>query len=203
MNSFELPAREASIRRESILPYEAYASLRKEVRDKIIVHKSVRRLAVGPHAMFHFESYQTMWVQIQEMLHIERGGDAQLAEELAAYNPLVPKGNELVATILFEIPSETTRKAVLGGLGGIENRVFMRIGSEGESITARPEEDTDRTNAAGKASSVQFVHFLLTPSQVEAFRRQHARVELGFSHPNYRHSAVLPEACRASIAEDL
>ena len=92
-----------------ILSVDEYNAVRAQKRDEIAALKKLRRLAVGPDASFYFECYETMWYQIQEMLRIEKGGDAQLAEELAAYNPLVPKGRELVATVMFEINDETRR----------------------------------------------------------------------------------------------
>jgi hypothetical protein len=141
-----------------------------------------------------------MWLQVQEMLHIERGGDAQMREELAAYNPLIPKGRELVATFMIEIDDPLRRARVLAGLGGIEETAFIEVG--GLRIAGKAETDQDRTNAEGKASSVQFVHFPFTDAEVAAFREPNARVILGLSHPNYSHMAVLAEASRAALAED-
>ncbi len=111
--------------REDILPPTEYAAMRSEQRQRITEIKRRRRVEVGPFATFYFENYETMRHQVQEMLHIERGGDAQIEDELAAYNPLVPQGNELVATVMFEIDDPARRASVLASLGGIEHRVFL------------------------------------------------------------------------------
>jgi hypothetical protein len=194
-----MPARHA-ITAGDILPAEAYAAQRTEWRARIGAAKRLRRLDVGPYVTFYFESWQTMWLQVQEMLHIERGGAAQLADELTAYNPLVPNGRELVATFMIEIDDADRRTRVLGALGGIEAAAFLEIA--GETVRGVPEADQDRTTAEGKASSVQFVHFPLSPAQIAAFRSPGARVVLGLAHPAYSHMAVLPEPVRAALADD-
>ena len=183
-----------------IIPAHEYAAVRAEWRRKMSALKRHRRLEVGPFVTFYFESYETMWHQIQEMLHIEGGGAAQLPDELEAYNPQVPKGQNLSATFMIEIDDPDRRKRLLLGLGGIEETAFLEVG--GAHIVADPELDQDRTSAEGKASSVQFVHFRLTPAQIAAFKQPGARVLLGLSHPNYSHMAVLPEPMRAALATD-
>lgn len=183
-----------------ILPMDQYAKARAEWRRKIAAMKRNRRVEVGPHVTFYFENYETMWLQVQEMVYIEKGGAEQVPGELEAYNPLVPKGNELVATFMIEIDDPDRRRRILGGLGGIEETVFIRIGND--TIKARAEEDQDRTTAEGKASSVQFVHILFTKAQIEAFKAPGAQVVLGLSHPNYGHMAVLSDAVRAELARD-
>jgi hypothetical protein len=183
-----------------VLPMSDYAKIRAESRRKISERKQSRRVEVGPCVTFYFENYDTMWMQVHEMLHIEKGGPEQIPDEIAAYNPLIPQGRELVATFMIEIDDPERRKRILGGLGGIENTAFIEIG--GERIVGRPEEDQDRTRSDGKASSVQFVHFDFTPAQIEAFRTPGAKATLGFSHQNYGHSAILPEAVRAELAAD-
>lgn len=188
------------ITRADILPMERYAGERAERRKAVVALKRSRRIAVGPYATFHFENYETMLQQIHEMLHIEKGGEEQIADELGAYNPLVPKGRELVATVMFEIDDPERRQRVLGSLGGVEDR--MRIQLDGESIAGRPESDLERTNEAGKTSSVHFIHFDFTDAQVEAFRRPGAQVLVGIDHPGYGHLAVMPEAVRAALAAD-
>ncbi|MGB5086940.1 MAG: DUF3501 family protein, partial [Methylocystis silviterrae] len=152
------------------------------------------------YVTFYFENFDTMWIQVQEMLHIEKGGEAQIADELAAYNPLVPKGKELVATFMIEIDDALRRARVLSQLGGVEETASIEVG--GERVVGKAEQDQDRTTAEGKASSVQFVHFPFTEAQIAAFREPNTRVILGLSHPNYSHMAVLSEATRASLAED-
>lgn len=188
------------IRPSDILSLAEYAKQRMELRRKIGAMKRNRRIEVGPYATFYFESYDTMWLQVQEMLHIEKGGDAQLADELHAYNPLIPQGSELVATFMIEIDDPDRRRRVLGQLGGIEETTFLRFG--GETVKAVAETDQDRTTAEGKASSVQFVHFPFTPAQVAAFRKPGTEVVLGFSHPKYGHMAVMPDPVREELAKD-
>ena len=189
------------VTRDDILPMETYAAQRKDWRAKLAEVKRDRRVEVGPVATFYFETYLTMWYQIHEMLFIEKGGEDQISEELAAYNPLVPKGDELVATVMFEIDDPERRERFLAGLGGVEETAFLKIA--GETVTGRPEADVDRTSAAGKASSVQFIHFPLTPAQRAAFKAEGAEVVLGFSHPAYAHMTALSEPTRAALAADL
>lgn len=188
------------ITRADILPWAQYAKERSEHRKRITAIKRNRRVEVGPFVTFYFESFDTMWLQVQEMLHIERGGDAQAPEELAAYNPLIPKGSELVATFMIEIDDPLRRARVLASLGGVEETAFIEVG--GERIAGNAETDQDRTTADGKASAVQFVHFLFTKAQIAAFSQPNARVILGFSHPKYSHMAVMAEATRAALAAD-
>lgn len=183
-----------------ILPWAEYAKDRAEHRKRITALKRHRRVEVGPYVTFYFENFDTMWLQVQEMLHIEKGGEAQITDELAAYNPLIPKGNELVATFMIEIDDALRRARVLSQLGGVEETASIEVG--GERVAGKAEQDQDRTTAEGKASSVQFVHFPFTKAQIAAFREPNTRVILGLSHPNYSHMAVLSEATRASLAED-
>jgi hypothetical protein len=182
------------------MPIEAYAAQRKELKSKLVEKKRHRRVEIGPVATVYFESYETMWMQVHEMLYIERGGAEQIEDELRAYNPLIPKGRELVATVMFEIDDPERRKRLLSKLGGVEETAFIRVGDQ--EARGVPEADVDRTSAEGKASSVQFIHFPFSAEQVEAFRREGARVVVGFSHPSYAHMAVLPEETRAALATD-
>lgn len=188
------------ITRDDIMPMEAYLGIRRDKRREVSGKKRNRRVAVGPYATFYFESYETMWFQVHEMLAIERGGEEQIADELEAYNPLIPKGRELVATVMFEIDDPVRRKTVLGKLGGVEETMTVTV--DGEKIRARAEEDVDRTNAAGKASSVQFVHFDFTPEQIEKFRKPGTQVIVAIEHPDYGHMAIVPEAVREALSGD-
>lgn len=193
-------AQKHEITHDDIMSIEAYAFQRKGFKSGMVEKKRHRRIEVGPVATFYFESYETMWLQIHEMLYIERGGAAQIEDELRAYNPLIPKGSELVATIMFEIDDADRRRLLLAKLGGVEETVFLRV--DGHDVRGVPEADVDRTTAAGKASSVQFVHFPFTAEQIAAFRRQDAEVIVGFSHPEYAHMAVMSEAVREALAAD-
>jgi len=195
-----MPAAAKQITHADILPLPDYVKVRKERRSAVVALKKNRRLPVGPHATFYFENFDTMLSQIQEMLYIEKGGDEQLEDELSAYNPLIPQGTELVATVMFEIDDEVRRRRVLSTLGGVEHQMFIKIGAE--TVKGVAEDDLDRTTADGKASSVQFVHFPFTEAQIAAFRKPDAEVVLGFSHENYPHMTVMPEAVRAALAKD-
>lgn len=193
-------AQKHAIDRDDILTMEDYAKTRADWRRKMTVMKRKRRLEVGPFVTFYFENWQTMWHQIHEMLYIERGGEAQIPDELAAYNPLVPQGQELTATFMIEIDDPDRRKRMLDRLGGIEESTFLRFA--GHEIKGAPEADQDRTTADGKASSVQFVHFHFTPAQITAFRTPGTQVTIGFTHANYGHMAVLPDEVRGELAGD-
>ncbi len=188
------------ITRADIMPMEEYAAVRKRMRQELRPLKRTRQVPIGPVATAYFESYQTMLQQIHEMLYIERGGEEQIEDELRAYNPLVPKGRELVATVMFEIDDRPRRQAFLAKIGGVEETMFLRFADE--EVVGRPEQDVDRTTADGKASSVQFVHFPFTDAQVESFRRPGTEVAIGFRHPGYAHTAVVPEETRRALAED-
>jgi len=183
-----------------ILPMAEYGKIRDESRRTISARKRDRRMDVGPFVTFYFENYDTMWMQVHEMVYIEKGGPEQVKEELAAYNPLIPKGQELVATFMIEINDPDKRARALASMGGIENTAFMTIGQE--RIAAVAEVDQDRTREDGKASSVQFVHFPFTAAQMLAFRAPGAQVILGFSHAAYSHMAVMPENVRAELVGD-
>ena len=185
---------------KDILGVESYMKIRQERRVKILNKKKLRRAAVGPYATFYFESYETMWYQVQEMLRIEKGGVAQLRDELEAYNPLIPKGRELVATVMFEIDNANIRTAFLLGLGGVENHIIMRL--DDVHIMAIAEQDLDRTNADGKASSVQFVHFSFTNSQIAKFKDINTNVTVGINHPKYGHMAVLSDEMQRELSTD-
>ena len=185
---------------EDLMPIDRYGSERRDHGRRMAALKKNRRMEVGPDATFYFENYDTMWFQVHEMLYIEKGGADQIPDELGAYNPLIPKGRELVATMMIEIADADRRAKVLAGLGGIEETVTMTVG--GETVQGVPEADTDRTNAAGKASSVQFIHFPFTDAQVAAFRQPGAEVALSIGHPRYRHMAGMQEEIRVALSQD-
>lgn len=189
-----------AIAREDIMDIEVYGRERPERRKRLTEVKRNRRLEVGPFATFYFESFETMLHQIHEMLYIEKGGEEQIADELAAYNPLIPNGSELVATVMFEIDEPVRRATALAKLGGVEETVTIKIGDQ--VVKGVPEADIDRTTADGKASAVQFIHFPFTKDAIAAFREPGAQVLVGFDHPQYGHMAVMPEAVRAALAED-
>ena len=195
-----MPKEKREIQKSDIMPLDAYIKDRRELRKNIVNYKKNRRVALGPYATFYFESYETMLAQVQEMLYIEKGGDEQLHDELIAYNPLIPNGKELTATLMFEIDNPISRAAFLGKVGGIEEMVFMKL--NGETIKAVPEEDVDRTSADGKASSVQFIHFNFTDEQIQKFKSNDIDVELGMDHKEYSHTTKLSKENIVSLSED-
>ena len=188
------------IQKKDIIPLDIYINQRKELRKNIVEFKKNRRISLGPYATFYFESYETMLAQVQEMLYIEKGGDEQLKDELAAYNPLIPNGKELIATLMFEIDNPVSRAAFLSKVGGIEQNVFMKV--DGELIKAVPEEDVDRTSTEGKASSVQFVHFKFDDKQIEKFKSGSFNVEIGIDHEEYSHTTKLTDLSLKSLSAD-
>ena len=188
------------IQKIDIMPLDIYTKERKVLRKNIVDFKKNRRISLGPYATFYFESYETMLAQVQEMLYIEKGGDEQLNDELAAYNPLIPDGKELIATLMFEIDNPVSRAAFLGRVGGIEDRVFMKV--DGELIKAVPEEDVDRTSAKGKASSVQFIHFKFNDNQIKKFKSNSSMIEIGIDHKEYNHLTKLNELTIKSLSTD-
>jgi hypothetical protein len=195
-----VPKENKQIEKKDLIPADTYAERRKEIRKELLKFKKNRRIALGPYATFYFESFETMLAQVQEMLHIEKGGDEQLKDELIAYNPLIPKGKELIATLMFEIDNPVSRAAFLGKVGGIEEKVFMKIDSE--ILKATPEKDVDRTSAEGKASSVQFIHFKFSDDQIFKFKSGSSNIELGINHKEYNHTTKLTENSVKSMSAD-
>ena len=195
-----MPETQRKIVPEDLLSLADYEFRRKSLKQNLIPVKKQRRIEVGPFATFYFENYATMWLQVQEMLRIEKGGADQIPGELEAYNPLIPQGDELIATLMLEIEDANRRNAVLLTLGGIEETVFLEIGDE--TIHAAPTEYDDRTTPDGKTSSVHWLRFTFTPQQKLRFTHGAERVVLGLSHPHYGHMAVLNAQTRAALAKD-
>ena len=194
-----MPAKH-EITNDDIMTRDDYIAVRPARKREITAIKKNRRVSVGPDATFYFESYDTMLHQVQEMLYIEKGGDDQIEDELSAYNPLIPNGRELVATLMFEIDEPVRREKFLAGLGGVEETVTLTLGDE--TIAALPEDDIDRTTADGKASSIQFLHFPFTLDQVEKFRDPVSTVTLGIGHKQYGHMANLTDVVKDALAND-
>ena len=188
------------IEKKDLIPEDLYIKNRKQIRKDLVEFKKNRRIALGPYATFYFECFETMLAQVQEMLHIEKGGDEQLKDELIAYNPLIPKGKELISTLMFEIDNPISRASFLSKVGGIEDKVFMKI--DDEVVKAVPEEDVDRTSAEGKASSVQFIHFRLNEDQIAKFKLSNVIIELGIDHNEYSHATKLTEDNIKSLSAD-
>ena len=195
-----MPKEKRQLEKNDLIPSDLYAEKRKQIRTELVEFKKNRRIALGPYATFYFESFETMLAQVQEMLHIEKGGDEQLKDELTAYNPLIPNGKELTATLMFEIDNPVSRSAFLSKVGGIEEKIFIKI--DGQSIKAIPEEDVDRTSAEGKASSVQFIHFKFSDEQIQKFKSGGVEVEIGIEHKEYSHITKLTEDNIKSLSAD-
>jgi hypothetical protein len=188
------------ITRADILSMAEYGAIRREQRSRVSELKRDRRIEVGPYTTFYFENYETMWHQVHEMLFVEKGGEEQIKDELDAYNPLIPNGSELIATVMIEVPEAARRTAVLHMVGGIEDHMVLSIG--GETVRGLPDPERENTSPEGKASSVQFVRFALNPAQKAAFRSG-APVTLGFDHPRYGHAATIPANVRQALSDDL
>lgn len=196
-----MPRDQHTITAADILPVDQYQAIRAEKKQEAIARKQLTRVSVGPHATVLFETWDSMWLQIQEMLRIEKGGDAQLPDELAAYAPMVPKGNELTATVLFEVADPVRRDAFLRTIGGIENHIAIEVG--GHVIRARPEGDIERTRERdNKASAVHFFHFDFTPEAIAAWKSGQGNAMVVIDHPAYGHAALIGAAAREYLARE-
>ena len=188
------------VENKDLLSADIYQKNRKQIRKELVEYKKNRRVTLGPYATFFFENFDTMLGQIQEMLYIEKGGDEQLKDELEAYNPLIPKGCELVATLMFEIDDPTLRADFLNKVGGIEEKVYLQV--DKDKIKAKAETDVDRTSAEGKASSVQFIHFNFSEEQIIKFKNSSKKITLGIEHSLYNHATIIPEDTKKLLIED-
>ena len=195
-----MPKDQKIIQKSDLLAPDVYEKNRRQMRKELVEFKKDRRVPLGPYATFYFECYETMLAQVQEMLHIEKGGDEQINDELTAYNPLIPNGKELVSTLMFEIDNPVIRTTFLGKLGGVEENVFIKI--DNDVIYGKPEIDVDRTSAEGKASSVQFIHFGFDQNQISKFKGNNVSIELGIDHKEYSHSTKLSESTIKALSSD-
>ncbi len=195
-----MPIAEKRVTAEDIMPLDKYAQCRKMMRSQILDVKRPRRIDVGPFATLYFENFDTMLAQIQEMLFIENGGDEQLEDELTAYNPMIPQGQELTATLMFEIEDEKRRGDILRTLTDVEMKVYVDV--NGEKFFAVPEQETERTASDGKTSSVHFLHFPVSEQGIAAFKQDDAKVIIGIEHDNYGHMTVLSADSVASLRAD-
>jgi hypothetical protein len=195
-----MTAQARKITSADILAYEKYAADRAEFRKNMIPLKKNRRVEVGPFATFYFENYDTMWLQVHEMLHIEKGGEAQVAGEIETYNPLIPQGSELIATLMLEIEDPKRRDRELYRLAGIEESTYIALNQE--RIPGTPTEYDERTSPDGKTSSVHWVRFKFIPEQIAKFKNPSVEVVLGVAHAAYSHMAVVMPDIRAELAKD-
>lgn len=190
-----------TITASDILSPESYETIRKDKKEEAIARKKLTRLAVGPYATAIFETWDSMWLQIQEMLRIEKGGAEQLVDEIAAYDPMVPKGSELTITLFFEVEDPVRRDVFLRTIGGVENHVLLQLGED--RIAARAEGDVERTRTSdGKASAVHFFHFDLTADQIARWNSGEGQAMLVIDHPNYGHAALISSESRAFLARE-
>ena len=183
-----------------ILSPEAYLEKRNEMRRSIVALKKPRRIDVGPFATFYFENYATMHQQIQEMLYIEKGGAEQLEDELTAYNPMIPQGKELTATLMFEIDDPARRGTILRRLTDVELTAFVEV--DGEKVYAQPEQEVERTASDGKTSSVHFLHFPFPDHLIAKFHEADVSILLGIGHENYAHMTILSKETITSLGAD-
>ncbi len=188
--------------RDQLMPLEQYAKQRNDFRAKVMAHKQDRRVQIGPHATLYFEDRLTMQYQVQEMLRAERiYEDEGIADELNAYNPLIPDGGNWKATFMIEYGDEHERRAALARMIGIETKGWVQVAGF-DKVRPIADEDLERETEE-KTSSVHFLRFDLTPAMVKAVK-QGAAIGMGIDHDAYRHSVpALPENVRASLAADL
>ena len=186
---------------EDLYSLEQYAKIRGDFRAKVMAHKKNRKVHVGSNATLYFEDRLTMQYQIQEMLRIERIFEEEgIADELAAYNPLIPDGTNWKATFMVEYPEVEERREALARLIGIEDKVWVRVEGH-EKAYAIADEDLEREDET-KTSSVHFMRFELTPEMIAAVKGG-AAIAVGIDHPNYAYSESVDDATRGSLAQDL
>ena len=192
----------AAITRQSLLSLEAYAKARAEFRDRVLAHKKARTVHLGEHVTLLFEDELTVRYQIQEMLRIEKVfEEAGIQDELDAYNPLVPDGTNLKATMLIEYEDPDERVTALARLTGIERRVWVEVAGE-RRVHAIADEDLPRETET-KTAAVHFLRFELDPEMVSALRRG-AGLAIGVDHPQYQaRIAFVPPATREALVADL
>ena len=192
----------AKLRPEDLYSLEQYAKQRPQFRPRVIAHKRERTLQCGPNATWCFEDRLTVQYQVQEMLRIERIFEAEgIADELEAYNPLIPDGSNWKATLLIEFPEVEQRRKALAQMKGIEDRCWVRVAGH-DRVFAIADEDLERENDE-KTSSVHFLRFELTPSMVAAAKGG-AAISVGMDHDAYRHTIdPLPLASREALVRDL
>ena len=190
------------IKRESLLTLEAYARERKAFRARVLEHKKPRTVHLGEHLTLLFEDELTMRYQIQEMLHWEKiFEDAGIQDELDAYNPLVPDGRNLKATLLVEYEDVEARKQALARLKGIEDRVWVQVDGY-PRVHAIADEDLERETDE-KTSAVHFLRFELTPAMIAALKSG-AGLAIGVDHPEYAATLQpVPDATRSALLADL
>ncbi len=185
---------------DDLLPLESYHKERPRLRAEVLAHKRHRQAPIGPNVTLYFEDRLTMRYQVQEMLRAERIFESEaITEELAAYNPLIPDGTNLKATMMIEYPEVTERRAALARLKGVENSVYLEVASLGR-VFAYADEDLARSDET-KTSAVHFLRFELDAAMRSALKGG-APLTLGVDHEHYRHELAASAEMRKSLAAD-
>ena len=193
-------ARRGALEAGDLLSLEEYHRDRTAFRARVLAHKRERQVAIGPNATLYFEDRLTIQYQVQEMLRIERIFEAEaIADELAAYNPLIPSGQNLKATFMLEFPDVEERRRRLAVLGGIEARLFAQVG-DGRRIACIADEDLERTND-DKTSAVHFVRFEFDAAEIAALK-SNGKLRFLIDHPHYRHVADLSPSQQSALVAD-
>jgi hypothetical protein len=184
-----------------LLSLEQYHKERARMRADVLAHKRNRHVALGPHLTLYFEDRITMRYQIQEMLRAERIFESEaIAEELAAYNPLIPDGTNLKATMMLEYADAAQRRLALGQLKGIEDLVYLEVGGHGR-VFAHADEDIERSDET-KTAAVHFLRFELDAPMRAALKAGGA-LRFGVNHPLYRHELAVSAAVQTSLSADV
>ena len=191
-----------TLTRSDLWSLEEYASRRQAFRAEVIAHKKLRNIALGPHATLYFEDRLTMRYQIQEMLRVERIFEAaEIEEELASYNPLIPDGSNWKATFMIEYGDVEERKVALATMGGIEQTVWVRVGESGEKIFAITNEDMERTRDE-KAAAVHFMRFELGDSDIASLKSGES-LFMGIDHESLPGTYEVAADQRTALMADL
>ena len=184
-----------------ILSLDDYETRRDSIKYKIIEHKKHRSVMIGDHILLLFEDYHTIRYQVQEMLRIEKiEKKSDILEELKAYTPLIPDGDNLKATMLIMYPDVSQRRIMLEKLNGIENEIWISIDG-GKRLFANSDEDLERANDK-KTSAVHFLRFQLNPECVYAIKND-GKLRIGSNHLSYDMSIIIDNRTLKSLREDL
>ncbi len=185
---------------KDLLTLEEYDSQRDVIKKDVISHKKNRTISVGENIVLIFEDYNTIKYQVQEMLRIEKiFKQAEIQEEIDAYNPLIPDGTNLKATMLIMYPEVEVRKKMLFKLHGIENSIWISVG--GNKITAYADEDLDRSTD-DKTSAVHFLRFQFDQNDISNFLSG-SEVKIGVTHAEYNKEIIIDGQYRKSLENDL
>ena len=191
-----------TLTRSDLWSLEEYASRRQAFRAEVIAHKKLRNIALGPHATLYFEDRLTMRYQIQEMLRVERIFEAaEIEEELASYNPLIPDGSNWKATFMIEYGDVEERKVALATMGGIEQTVWVRVGESGAKVFAYTNEDMERTRDE-KAAAVHFMRFELGDSDIASLKSGES-LFMGIDHESLPGTYEVAADQRTALMADL